>query len=568
MKEKVTKNDKKPSGFKSFLERVKNRFQSNILFNIVGATVVLLIIFGVLAQITGYQRFSEAFTEEYSENALRIARSSALLIDPDALDGYLEQREENSDYLELRDALDQYCNSMDARFIYVIRPSEDYSEITFVVSAVQMESGFSHYDIGYTRDTSSEEYEYKYRKLCEGESDHEIVVRDDPMNPSGAHITAMVPVMKDGGEVVGILCVQRQMEALTTGRHQYMIYMFIVTAFLVIFVTFLYQIMLKSAIIRPLRRITSETMRFATTPSKAEQPLTDSIKMKNEIGQLAESVDKMESDTLDYIDNLTKFTAERQRIGTELGVASSIQQGMLNTLPLRRAEFDIFAVMNPAKEVGGDFYDYFLIDDDHLCMMIADVSGKGVPAALFMAISKVILTDGTMVSMSPAEILRIANERICKKNKLDMFVTVWLGILEISTGKVTAANAGHEYPAIYRGGSGFELLKDKHGFVIGGMDGLKYKEYEIQLGRGDGLFLYTDGVAEATNKDNELFGTERMINALNISHDSKPEDILAAVNSKVDEFVGEADQFDDLTMMCLKYFGSESVEDGSEEAQK
>lgn len=558
MKKTDTQETKKSRNFNEAWKQRVNRFQSNILFNIVGATIVMLIIFGVLAQITGYQRFSEAFTEEYSENALRIARSSSLLIEPDLLDTYLEEKEDNEDYLIVRYALDQYCDSMDARFIYVIRPSEDYSEITFIVSAVQTGTGFSHYDIGYKRETSSAEYEEKYRNLYEGKSDHEFVVRDDPLNASGAHITAMIPIIGDGGSVVGILCVQRQMEALTVGRHQYMIYMFIVTAILVIIVTFLYQIMLKSAIIKPLRCITKETARFATKPEKAEHPLTDTIRMKNEIGLLAESVDKMESDTLDYIENLTNVTADRQRIGTELKVASDIQQGMLNTIPLRRPEFDICAVMNPAKAVGGDFYDYLLIDDDHLCMMIADVSGKGIPAALFMAISKVILTDGTMVSMSPAEILHIANERICAKNKLDMFVTVWLGILEISTGKMVAANAGHEFPAVYRSGGSFELLHDKHGFVLGGMSGMKYTEYELQLGKGDSLFLYTDGVAEATDLDNQLFGTERMIDALNINPDAKPEDILVTINDKVDEFVGEADQFDDLTMMCLKYFGPES----------
>ena len=211
--------------------------------------------------------------------------------------------------------------------------------------------------------------------------------------------------------------------------------------------------------------------------------------------------------------------------------------------------------MDPAKEVGGDFYDFFLIDHDHLAMVMADVSGKGIPAALFMMVSKTILKNNAMLGKSPAEILVSANETICSNNKMQMFVTVWMGILEISTGKITAANAGHEYPAIRRAGAGFELLKDKHGFVVGGMEGIRYKEYEIQLNPGDKLFLYTDGVPEATNAEQKLFGTDRMITALDTGADGSARDVLVNVRKSVDEFVQDAEQFDDLTMLCLDYKG-------------
>ena len=211
--------------------------------------------------------------------------------------------------------------------------------------------------------------------------------------------------------------------------------------------------------------------------------------------------------------------------------------------------------MDPAKEVGGDFYDYFLIDDDHLCMVIADVSGKGVPAALFMMASKIILQSVAMMGLSPAGILQRTNEAICSNNEAQMFVTVWLGILELSTGKLTAANAGHEFPAIRKPNGDFELFKDKHGFVIGGMDGVRYKEYELQLEPGSKLFVYTDGVAEATSAEKELFGTERMVEALNADPQAAPQEILKNVRASVDGFVKEAEQFDDLTMLCMEYKG-------------
>ena len=217
-----------------------------------------------------------------------------------------------------------------------------------------------------------------------------------------------------------------------------------------------------------------------------------------------------------------------------------------------RSEFDIYATMTPAKEVGGDFYDFFLIDNDHLGMVMADVSGKGVPAALFMMMSKILVNNYALMGGSPAKVLEQVNNQICKNNEEEMFVTVWFGVLEISTGKVTAANAGHEYPILKKAGGEFELFKDKHGFVIGGMDGMRYKDYEFTLEKGGTLFLYTDGVAEATNAQNELFGTDRMIEALNKDADASPTDLLNNMKQAVDEFVGEAPQFDDLTMLGVK----------------
>ena len=251
--------------------------------------------------------------------------------------------------------------------------------------------------------------------------------------------------------------------------------------------------------------------------------------------------------------------AERARISTELHMANRIQTSMLpGTFPAfpDRHEFDIYASMTPAKEVGGDFYDFFLIDDDHLCMVIADVSGKGIPAALFMMISKVIVRSCARLGKSPEEILEKTNTGLSSGNTTEMFVTVWLGILEISTGKLTAANAGHEYPVLRQGGGPFALYKDKHGFVIGGMPDMKYKEYEIQLQPGDKLFLYTDGVTEAADSALELFGTDRLTDALNTDPDASPETILMNVRKAVDDFVKEAEQFDDLTMLCLEYKGT------------
>ena len=248
------------------------------------------------------------------------------------------------------------------------------------------------------------------------------------------------------------------------------------------------------------------------------------------------------------------------RIESELNLATRIQASMLPSIfpPFpERKEFDLYASMDPAKEVGGDFYDFFLVDDDHLCIVMADVSGKGVPAALFMMASKIILANNAKMGKSPAQILTDTNASICSNNREEMFVTVWLGILEISTGKLTASSAGHEYPVLKDPDGGFELFRDKHGFVIGGMEGARYKEYELMLRPGSKLFLYTDGVPEATNAGGEMFGTGRMIAALNADAGADPGQVLKNVRAAVDGFVAGAEQFDDLTMLCLDYTSKE-----------
>jgi sigma-B regulation protein RsbU (phosphoserine phosphatase) len=220
-----------------------------------------------------------------------------------------------------------------------------------------------------------------------------------------------------------------------------------------------------------------------------------------------------------------------------------------------RPEIDLFASMDPARDVGGDFYDFFFIDEDHLCLVMADVSGKGIPGAMFMMLSKRIIEDFARQVRSPAEILTRTNEALCDNNQAEMFVTAWLGILEISSGKLTAANAGHEFPTFKKKDGRFALYKDRHGFVVGGMAGVRYQNYEVLLSPGDQLFVYTDGVPEATAADGQMFGTDRMIAALNTCADGSPAEILESVQNSVDAFVGDAEQFDDLTMMCLEYRG-------------
>ena len=243
---------------------------------------------------------------------------------------------------------------------------------------------------------------------------------------------------------------------------------------------------------------------------------------------------------------------------TELSVAAEIQESVLpHVFPPfpERAEFELFASMDPAREVGGDFYDFLMIDDDHLAILIADVSDKGVPAALFMMSTKNLINYRARQGGTPAEILTDVNAQIAHDNESSMFVTVWMGILDLRTGVLTCANAGHEYPAVCGQDGVFRIFRDRHGLMLGGMEFSKYKDYELTMAPGDKIFVYTDGVPEANDPNGELYGMTRLEAALNRIAGEGPEAILQGIRKDVDSFADGAKQFDDLTMLGLEYRG-------------
>ena len=314
-------------------------------------------------------------------------------------------------------------------------------------------------------------------------------------------------------------------------------------------------ILLYNKVVSPVRKIQKSVCEYISTKdSDTVISKMSGIRQRNELGLLSDNISELAKEIDQFTEENIKLAGERERVAAELDMAKSIQTGQLpSEFPAfpDRPEFDIYASMTPAKEVGGDFYDFFLIDSDHLAMVMADVSGKGVPAALFMMMSKILINNYAMMGLSPHEVLERTNETICKNNKQKMFVTVWFGILEISTGKITAANAGHEYPIIRQPDGDFELFKDKHGFVIGGIPGKKYKEYGFTLQKGGTLFVYTDGIPEATNSAEEMFGVDRLIETMNRHKEEMPGRLLAEVHGEVNAFVGDAPQFDDLTMLGI-----------------
>ena len=531
--------------------------RKSIVFKSIFGMVFLLFIFAIIVNIIGYRGFTDSLLTLYTDDGFRTAETAEELIDNDKIDEYEQSGGITSEYKKVWDGLDRLCNSQGVTFIYVIRPDRtDYAHIKFIFSTINKESEYTPYEFGYLRETTNDEYKEKYKNLYDGKTDKETVIRDKGYIETGSHITIMIPLKDSNDQTQAILCVQRQMDGMTVSRRGYVENVSLVLLILAIIVIIGQGFYLHRAFLGPVKKITAEAVRFADENAAAEKKLTDTIKNRDEIGILADSIDKMESRIEHYISDLASITAEKERINTELSLATRIQYAMLpHIYPAFPGyeEFDIYASMDPAKEVGGDFYDFFMIDETHLCVVMADVSGKGIPAALFMMAARIILENNAKMGRSPAEILENANNTICANNQEEMFVTVWLGILDIKTGKVTAANAGHEYPIFMQAGGEFELYKDKHGFVIGGMDGVKYSEYEIIMQPGAKLFLYTDGLAEATDKNTEMFGIERSLNILNRNKNADAEELLKVVRSAVDDFVLDAEQFDDLTMLCLEY---------------
>lgn len=309
-------------------------------------------------------------------------------------------------------------------------------------------------------------------------------------------------------------------------------------------------------IVKPLNTISKSVEKLSGTQEQFR--MEDIYRTGDEIEVLAEKFASLSARTVHYVGQVKRVTAEKERIKSELGMATAIQASQLPHLfPAfpERQEFDIYASMTPAKEVGGDFYDFFLVDDDHICLVMADVSGKGVPAALFMMISKILIRNRMQSGERPSVALKNVNNQLMEGNELELFVTVWLAVVEISTGKGVEVNAGHEHPVLRRSDGDFELIKYRHSLALAAMENVPFREREFQLYPGDTVFVYTDGVAEAANEDNELYGTDRMLKILNKNPDAEPEEVLRGVMRGINTFVDGAEQFDDITMLCFRYNG-------------
>ena len=533
------------------------------------SAIVFMGILTAAIAFAGYRLYYNSVMESYTtyaDTVLDYAYSEAV---EHSFGDMVAAREMPEDYEAFRQDLDRIKDSSDIEYLYAIyfEDVEDLNSLHYAINAkskAELEAGASLTYMG---------------KPCEEGAFPEdtLLILQDAVK-SGKRDTGTMKGYSEGygymlngyrvlfdssDKAVGLICVEIDINRINAGLDRYLRAVVLIAAGFTALVVLAYLFNTKRYLIGPLERIAKSSDTFvrkmqdnAPPEELAFEPVQ--VRSGGELALMAENVKRLADGVAGYMTNLQRVTAEKERIGTELSLATRIQAAMMpHVFPAfpDRPEFDIYASMDPAKEVGGDFYDFFLVDEDHLCIVMADVSGKGIPAALFMMAAKIILQSCAMLGNSPGAILTKTNEAICSNNQENMFVTVWVGMLELSTGKLTAANAGHEYPVLKNPDGSFEPYKDRHGFVIGGMDGVRYKEYELTLSPGAKLFLYTDGVPEATNGEKELFGLDRAVAALNEQPDAAPEHLLKNVRRAVDGFVKDAEQFDDLTMLCIEYKG-------------
>ena len=523
--------------------------------------VLMSVVLSLTAIFVSYRVFSSNMTAYYETLATNLVRTLASQLDADDLDHYYETGEMDEDYYATQDFIRDLVDSNDVEYLYVVRPHG--TGVTFLFdSDMETGEGGEYEDGGYcalgTYVDLVGDFQKNLDNLLAGQPVDPIVQWDESF---GWLMTAMTPVLHDDGTMAGYVMADISMNAVMNTQRTFLIALAALLAVLTIGFIVLFLLVMRKKVIRPIDQLTQATGAFIQN-NEAELAAgtacvnVPEIRTGDEVELLANSFRKMEEDMISYIRSFTAITAEKERIGAELNVATQIQADMLPRIfPAfpEREEFDVYATMNPTKEVGGDFYDFFLVDDDHLAVVIADVSGKGVPAALFMVIAKTLIKNHAQNQEAPGTVFTQTNEQLCEGNDAGLFVTAWMGVLEISTGKFVYVNAGHNPPLLKRAGGTFEWLKSRPGFVLAGMEGVRYRENTLQLEPGDRLYLYTDGVTEATNSHEELFGDERLQNALNEYMDLPVEQFLPKIKECIDAFVGDADQFDDITMLALDY---------------
>ena len=403
-------------------------------------------------------------------------------------------------------------------------------------------------------------YPQNYEAMKHPENGFEAYITDT--EEYGWLCSAGAAVLDDSGKAVAHVFTDISMESVMADRQAFLMRLCAILIGITTVITLALIKVVNTALVKPINSLASAASSYVEAKEEGEVSalaLLD-IHTGDEVENLSHALKRMERDINGYIENLTHVTAEKERIGAELSFATHIQASMMPCIfpsfPNRR-EFDIYATMTPAKEVGGDFYDFFLVDDDHLAVVIADVSGKGVPAALFMVIAKTLIKDHTQSGKPPEEVFTEVNRQLCEANDENLFVTAWMGVLEISTGKLVYVNAGHNPPVIGRKNGETEFLRSRPGFVLAGLDFTKYRAGSLELMPGDLLYLYTDGVTEAMNTAQELYGEERLKRTLDANVSAAPEEIFKAVKKDLDDFVADAPQFDDITMLAMRYLGRE-----------
>ena len=535
---------------------MKKKLRLSVLgLELIFGTVIFGALMCLVNSYNGYREFKNELEVIYGKVTEQFAQTAATYVNSDKLDYWLENGPDE-EWDETNERLIDITEAAELVYVYVTTIAPDYKSRTYVFDTVNhKEKNSKVIELGYVQSLEKKTPDYieKLRDVLVYSENYSMF----SYKKGGGHVTSAVPLYDHTGTPCAIVSVVKPMHEIQEYKKRFLkstiLWALVLTAFFIALYAFLFYL----GIIRPILFVTQETSHFAEHHGELTGVLKKVHGFHNEIGTLAKSVEKMSIDMNRYIEDLTHATVEKERLGAELNVAKQIQAEMLPRVfpPYENhPEVELFATMEPAKEVGGDFYDFYMIDDDHFAVVVGDVSGKGVPAALFMVITKTLLKDTAAHEHNPAKIFEHVNSILCESNESGLFVTCWLGILTISTGELKFANAGHTPPIIRQSGE-IKYLTTKPNLMLAGMDGMPYTTHSTKLAKGDQLFVYTDGVTEATNMYNELYGENRLLTVMKASIGKSPRDVLDIVRDDINNFVLDAPQFDDITMLEMMYKG-------------
>lgn len=516
----------------------------------------------VTISLFSYLSSKKYLEDMYAQRVISGSKSVATMLDAEDVQTIISPGGENSEaYSRVQSMLNTVKKDGNITYLSLVIPDED--SVTFYIDTCVPEMGDDPAnqltygtDVLYTDAANDEadlqKYNYAWDLYSENKGTDKPVVTD---NSYGYNYTAVSPILDENGNAIAEIQYILDMQAVRDHLNSFLYQMLGISFSIICVALLLYMVLVKWMVLNPVK----ELSRFTTDIIKSGNFEKKKIELKtrDEIEDLGQSFNFMIEQLEDYIENLTNVTAEKERIGAELNVATHIQSSMLPCIfPAfpDRDELDIYATMTPAKEVGGDFYDFFMVDERHIAIVMADVSGKGVPAALFMVIGKTLIKDHTQPGRDLGEVFTEVNNILCESNDNGMFITAFEGVLDLVTGEFRYVNAGHEKPFIYRKNGEYEAYETNAGFVLAGLEDIEYQEQTVNLSIGDKIFQYTDGVTEAVNKDKKLYGMDRLQHALNEKClECSPEETLRLVKEDIDAFVGDNDQFDDITMLCLEY---------------
>lgn len=529
--------------------------------------IVSLGIVGVIltlaVSIFGYGTSKSYLEEMYSERVMTNCNAIAAMLSVEDVKTVISENGDQTEAYQRMAALFHKLKQ-DGNVTYLSLVVPDADSVCFYIDAMVEQMGddpsnqipygsdILYVDAANPDDPSDmEKYMTIWQRYAQNKGIDQPLVTD---NDYGYNYTGVSVILDENGQAIAEIQYILDMSEVRAYLNSFLLNMVLIS-FAIIGVTMVsYIFFVRKVVTRPLGKLADFTQEITNFGTFENQRIH--IRTGDEIESLSESFNYMLAELENYIANLSKVTAEKERIGAELDIAKHIQASMLPCIfPAfpERKEIDIYATMTPAKEVGGDFYDFFMVDEEHLAIVMADVSGKGVPAALFMVIGKTLIKDHTAPGCDLGKVFSDVNDLLCEANSEGLFITAFEGVLDLKTGLFQYVNAGHEMPFICKADGEFEPYKIRPGFVLAGMEGMRYTAGSMQFEVGDRIFQYTDGVTEATNAENELYGMDRLKKTLDDHRQESPEQLLASIKKDIDEFVGEAPQFDDITMLCLEY---------------